>query len=85
MNNDPTSPAPPTPQVQASPVPAPAPENSGALLTAHATLVFLAAAFIGAVAGVLTSFSTGNTAAALLAGLTGCGVSIPVLHKLIHP
>ncbi|MFD6250322.1 hypothetical protein [Streptomyces roseolus] len=72
-------------QIPTPPVPpAPEPEAPGPLLTAHATLIFLAAAFIGAVVGVLTSFSTGNTAAALLAGLTACGVSIPILHKLIH-
>ncbi|GHJ97729.1 hypothetical protein SNE510_72480 [Streptomyces sp. NE5-10] len=75
MTHTPTPPTPPTPES----------EGPGGLLTVHATLVLLAAAFIGAVAGVLTSFSTGNTAAALLAGLTACGVSIPVLHRLIHP
>lgn len=62
---------------------APGTEDPGPLLTAHATLVLIAAAFVGAVTGVLTYYSTGNTAGAVLAGLTGFGVSAPVLHKHI--
>ncbi|MFC9595772.1 hypothetical protein ACFTUC_39000 [Streptomyces sp. NPDC056944] len=53
------------------------------LLTAHATLVFVTAVLIAAVAGVLTYFSAGNTAGALLASLTAGAASAPVLHKLI--
>ncbi|MER6444119.1 hypothetical protein [Streptomyces venezuelae] len=74
MTTTSTQPTPPTSE----------PNDPGPLITAHAALVFLMAAFIGAMAGVLTALSTGNTAASVLAGLSACGVSIPVLHKLIH-
>ncbi|MBE4739813.1 hypothetical protein [Streptomyces caniscabiei] len=53
------------------------------LLSQRAVVVFLAAAFVGAVVGVLTYFSAGQVAAALLAGLTGFGTSTLGLHKLI--
>ncbi|GAA2955426.1 MULTISPECIES: hypothetical protein [Streptomyces] len=59
--------------------------DPGPLLTSHATLVLVVAGFVGAIAGGLTYLSAGNTAAAVLAGLTGWGVSAPVLHKLIGP
>jgi hypothetical protein len=58
-------------------------EDLGPLLSAHATLVFLAAGFAGTVVGILTLYSTGNTAGALLACLTSMGLSATVLHKLI--
>ncbi|MEU1895672.1 hypothetical protein [Streptomyces pristinaespiralis] len=58
--------------------------GAGPLLTAHATLVFVAAAFIGVVVGWLTYVSAGdNAAAAVLAGLMAGGMSAPMLHKLI--
>ncbi len=67
----------------ASPPPTPEPDDPGPLLTAHAAIVLLAALLVGAIAGILTLLSTGTAAAALLAGMTGFGVSVPVLHKLI--
>jgi len=69
------------PRPDATPIPA----DPGPLLTTHATLVLVVAGFVGAVAGALTYLSAGNTAAAVLAGLTGWGASAPVLHKLIGP
>ncbi|MFJ5142782.1 hypothetical protein [Streptomyces sp. NPDC088707] len=45
----------------------------------------MAAAFIGAIVGVLAFLSSGNLAGALLAGIAGIGASAPVLHKLIGP
>lgn len=59
--------------------------TDGPLLTAHAMLVLVAAAFIGAIVGVLAFLSTGNLAGSLLAGIGGFGASAPVLHKLIGP
>ncbi|MFJ3861537.1 hypothetical protein ACIPRL_35590 [Streptomyces sp. NPDC090085] len=84
MTTPPPSTPPPSTPVPATPAVAPEPIVPGPLLTGHAALIFLMAAFIGAMVGVLTAFSAGNTAAALLAGLTACGISIPILHKLIH-
>ncbi|WP_406262993.1 hypothetical protein OHT93_38680 [Streptomyces sp. NBC_00191] len=69
-----TAPVPPTP-------PGPSPEQP--LLTAHAAIVLLMAAFFGEIAGVLTFLGTANTATALLAGLTAMAVSAPVLNKAI--
>ncbi|MER6128634.1 hypothetical protein ABT173_39955 [Streptomyces sp. NPDC001795] len=62
--------------------PAPSPETEP-LLTQRAVLVLLTAAFIGVAVGVLTYFSSGNAAGAVLAGLTGAGASTLGLHKLI--
>ncbi|MBT2491312.1 hypothetical protein J7E96_22870 [Streptomyces sp. ISL-96] len=45
--------------------------------------MLLTAAFIGTTVGVLTFFSAVNAAGALLAGLTGFGVSTLGLHKLM--
>ncbi|MFD8703750.1 hypothetical protein ACFV1W_14180 [Kitasatospora sp. NPDC059648] len=64
----------PTPQHQPGPPP---------LLTVRTTLVLLAAAFIGLVAGGLTFLGGGPAASAVLAGLAASGVSVPALHKLI--
>lgn len=64
----------PPPQAQSEPDP---------LLTLRTTVILLTAAFIGLVVGGLTFLSTRSTAGAVLAGLTGFGVSVPVLHKLI--
>ncbi|NUW02874.1 hypothetical protein [Streptomyces sp. CAI 127] len=58
-------------------------QEPGPLLTAHAAIVLMMAILIGMVIGVLTFLSVGDAAAALLAGLTGSGFSIPVLHKHI--
>ncbi|MFF7780425.1 hypothetical protein ACFZCG_39185 [Streptomyces tanashiensis] len=55
------------------------------LLSAHATLVCLAAGLIALVCGVLTYLSTGNMAGAVLAGVMAGGASAPVLHKLVGP
>lgn len=67
-----TPPSPPVPDPDTEP-----------LLSQRATLVFLAAAFIGATVGILTYLSATNVAGALLAGLTGFGTSTLGLHKLI--
>ncbi|MFJ3594742.1 hypothetical protein ACIQUY_39045 [Streptomyces sp. NPDC090231] len=56
---------------------------SDPLLTSHAALILLAAVVIGAVVAVLAYLSSGNTAAAILAGLAGAGASTPVLHTHI--
>lgn len=61
----------------------PAGDDPGPLLTPHAALVLLAAAFAAAVIGALTFLSAGNAAAAVLAGLTGGAVSAPALHRMI--
>ncbi|MFF3456987.1 hypothetical protein ACFYXH_22160 [Streptomyces sp. NPDC002730] len=66
-----------------TPPPAPGPEDPKPFLPARTAIVLLMAAFVGAIAGVLTYFSTGNTAGAALAGLAGFGGSVPVLNSLI--
>ncbi len=66
----------------ATPPSDPGPENPGPLLTTHAAIVLLMASFMGVIAGILTLYNT-DAAAALLAGVTGFGISVPVLHKLI--
>ncbi|MEU2100375.1 hypothetical protein ABZ741_39055 [Streptomyces globisporus] len=58
-------------------------EVSGPLLTSRSALILVAAVVLGGIVGVLTYFSTGNTATAMLAGLAGAGASTPVLHTLI--
>ncbi|WP_371502985.1 hypothetical protein OG871_37575 [Kitasatospora sp. NBC_00374] len=65
----------PTPRNQST---GPAP-----LLTVRTTIILLAAAVIGLVAGGLTLLGGGPAPDAVLAGLTGAGASVPVLHKLI--
>lgn len=62
--------------------PTPGPEEPGPLLTAHAAIVLLMAAFMGTIDGVLTAFSTKEASTALLAGLGAAGLSVPVLHRL---
>ncbi|CAL9591464.1 hypothetical protein SUDANB120_05254 [Streptomyces sp. enrichment culture] len=64
--------------------PAPLPPDPGPFLPLHTALVLLAAAFIGVVVGGLTYLSGGPVAAAVLAGLTASGVSVPVLNSLIR-
>ncbi|WP_037628739.1 hypothetical protein [Streptomyces aureus] len=65
--------------------PPPPPHNPDAepLLTQRTVLVLLTASFIGTIIGVLVFFSSGNSAGALLAGLTGFGTSTLGLHQLI--
>lgn len=66
-----------------TPPPVPGPEDPKPFLSVRTVIVLLTAAFIGAIAGVLTYFSTGNTAGAVLAGLIGVGASVPALNSLI--
>ncbi|WP_432128066.1 hypothetical protein [Streptomyces sp. bgisy082] len=47
--------------------------------------MLVAAVLIALIIGGLTYLSTGNTAGAVLAGMTAGGVSAPVLHKLVGP
>ncbi|MFE7515206.1 hypothetical protein [Streptomyces sp. NPDC057540] len=61
----------------------PLPQGSQALLTSHAAIVLLVAVVLGTVTGVLTYLSAGNTAGALLAGLTATCGSAPVLNRQI--
>ncbi|MEW1583458.1 hypothetical protein AB0407_36110 [Streptomyces microflavus] len=63
----------------ASPPPGPAP-----FLTVHTAIILLASVVIGLIVGGLTFVSTQAAAAAVLAGLTAAGVSIPVLRSLIQ-
>ncbi len=60
-----------------------APGDTSPLISAHAAVVFVTAAIIGAIAEALTFFSTEDVAKALLAGLTGFGLSTVALHKFI--
>ncbi|MGW6890388.1 hypothetical protein ACWGKK_36530 [Streptomyces chartreusis] len=53
-------------------------------MTVHTAVVLLSAAFIGIVVGGLSFLSGGPAAAAVLAGLTAFGVSVPVLRSLIR-
>ncbi|MFK0221163.1 hypothetical protein ACIQWN_23595 [Streptomyces vinaceus] len=68
--------------MSATPPPAP---GETPLLTAHSALVLLMALFFGTVMGVLTYFSVGGIASALLAGLPAFGMSAAALHKLVGP
>jgi hypothetical protein len=60
-----------------------APANADPLLSPHAALVLLAATCIGLVTGGLTFLAGPPAAGAVLAGLTGFGGAVPVLHQLI--
>ncbi|WP_078865903.1 hypothetical protein [Streptomyces sp. NRRL S-1448] len=60
----------------------PAPEPP--FLSLHTTVVLLAALVIGIVIGALTAFTDVPVAAAVIAGLTATGASIPVLRSLIR-
>ncbi|MFC9243950.1 hypothetical protein ACFT7S_07860 [Streptomyces sp. NPDC057136] len=71
--------------VSPDPVPTPRPPADEPLLSTHAAVVFVMAAIIGAIPGVLTYFISGNAAGALLAGLIGFGSSALALHKVIGP
>ncbi|MEU6625099.1 hypothetical protein ABZ926_30635 [Streptomyces litmocidini] len=47
--------------------------------------MLVGAGLIALVVGGLTYLSTGNTAGAVLAGMTAGVVSAPVLHKIVGP
>ncbi|MEV5981912.1 hypothetical protein [Streptomyces sp. NPDC052114] len=57
--------------------------SSGPFLTVHTAVVLLMATVIGLVVGGLTFLSGATAAGAVLAGLTGAGVSVPTLRGLI--
>ncbi|MEV7691354.1 hypothetical protein [Streptomyces bungoensis] len=61
----------------------PTPQGPAPFLTIHTAVVLLIAVVIGLVVGGLTFLSGGAVAAAVLAGLTAVGVSVPVLRTLI--
>jgi hypothetical protein len=61
----------------------PTPRGPAPFLTIHTAVVLLIAVVIGLVVGGLTFLSGGAVAAAVLAGLTAAGVSVPVLRSLI--
>ncbi|MER6431918.1 hypothetical protein ABT272_29955 [Streptomyces sp900105245] len=63
--------------------PVPMPQGPAPFLTIHTAVVLLIAVVIGLVVGGLTFLSGGAVAAAVLAGLTATGVSVPVLRTLI--
>ncbi|MFE6200946.1 hypothetical protein [Streptomyces sp. NPDC057838] len=63
--------------------PVPTPQGPAPFLTIHTAVVLLIAVVIGLVVGGLTFLSGGAVAAAVLAGLTAAGISIPVLRSLI--
>ncbi|MCM1943501.1 hypothetical protein NC239_35475 [Streptomyces sp. G3] len=63
--------------------PVPTPQGPAPFLTIHTAVVLLIAVVIGLIVGGLTFLSGGAVAAAVLAGLTAAGVSIPVLRSLI--
>ncbi|MFE7326560.1 hypothetical protein ACFU8W_16525 [Streptomyces sp. NPDC057565] len=54
-------------------------------LTMHTALILLIALVLGAAFGALTFLTAESVAAAVLAGLTTTGVSIPVLRTLVSP
>ncbi|ANH93502.1 MULTISPECIES: hypothetical protein [unclassified Streptomyces] len=53
-------------------------------LSLHTTVVLLAAVVIGLVMGFLTARTGAPVAAAVIAGLTSSGASVPVLRGLIR-
>ncbi|MFG3105086.1 hypothetical protein ACGFZL_31845 [Streptomyces sp. NPDC048182] len=63
--------------------PVPTPQGPAPFLMIHTAVVLLIAVVIGLVVGGLTFLSGGAVAAAVLAGLTAAGVSIPGLRSLI--
>ncbi|WP_173909818.1 hypothetical protein [Streptomyces sp. 2323.1] len=52
-------------------------------MTMHTAIILLAAVIIGLIAGILTFLSGTLVPAAVLAGLSASGLSIPVLRSLI--
>lgn len=65
-----------------SPV-AQSPPDYDPLINAHAALVFVSAALIGLVVGVLTFLGTANAPLSAVAGLSAGGAGVGVLHKMI--
>ncbi|WP_232839350.1 hypothetical protein [Streptomyces triticisoli] len=59
------------------------PSEAPPLLSVHAAVVFLAAVIIGLVMGGLMFLHEKSVPAAVATGLGCCGLSVPVLHKLI--
>lgn len=66
-----------------TPPPGPQGRVSEPLLSQRAVLVLVTAAFLGTIVGMLTLFSTGNAAGAVLASVSTAGASILGLHALI--
>ncbi|KRD23370.1 MULTISPECIES: hypothetical protein [unclassified Streptomyces] len=60
------------------------PQNPQPFLSLHSAVVLLIAFIIGIVLGVLTLLTGVPAAAAVAAGITSAGGSIPALHKLIR-
>ncbi|MFF8903230.1 hypothetical protein ACF082_37875 [Streptomyces lydicus] len=52
-------------------------------MTTHTAIILLAAVIIGLIAGTLTFLGGTAVPAAVLAGLSASGLSIPVLRSLI--
>lgn len=63
--------------------PVPTPQGPAPFLTIHTAVVLLISVVIGLIVGGLTFLSSGAVAAAVLAGLTAAGVSVPGLRSLI--
>ncbi|MGW4440802.1 hypothetical protein ACWELO_34650 [Streptomyces sp. NPDC004596] len=61
------------------------PQGPAPFLTIHTAVVLLIAVVIGLVVGGLTFLSGGAVAAAVPAGLTAAGVSVPVLGMATKP
>lgn len=59
------------------------PPDYDPLINAHAALVFVSAALIGLVVGVLTFLGTANAPLSAVAGLSAIGAAVGVLHKMI--
>ncbi len=75
-----TSQSPQPPVSSGSTAPAPEPP----FLSLHTTVVLLVSLLIGIVVGVLTVLTQAPVAAAVLAGLTAWGASIPIVRSLIR-
>ncbi|MFF3943136.1 hypothetical protein [Streptomyces phaeofaciens] len=60
------------------------PENPQPFLSLHTAVVLLSAFVIGAVLGTLALFTGAPVAAAVAAGITSAGGSVPALRSLIR-
>jgi ABC-type antimicrobial peptide transport system permease subunit len=60
------------------------PASEPPFLSLHTAVVLLAALIVGVTIGVLTVFTDVPVAAAVIAGLTATGASVPVLRSLIR-
>ncbi|WP_317440744.1 hypothetical protein [Streptomyces collinus] len=58
-------------------------DSDDSLVGLRTAVILVIGVFCGLVAGALTRLDGHSTAAALLAGASAAGLSIPVLHKLI--